>query len=115
MTAWREARRCREEDSDFSEAAELCLTATIWAWRRTEDREDWAESVVELSKGAGAPRPRRVWGEESPMPSLLWWQEQAARYARRAATARRRAASLEGLRRRLRKRRWSLTSVISEL
>ena len=62
MTAWWEARRCRDEDSHFSEAAALCLTATIWAWRRTEDREDWAERVVELSKGAGAPRRRRLGG-----------------------------------------------------
>jgi hypothetical protein len=104
MITWGEIRRCRQVASDYSDAAEMCLTATIWALRRTEDRWRWAARVVELSKGAGAPR-RIVWGEEIPMPPLLWWRERAARFARRAAAARRLGADLERSKRRLRKRR----------
>jgi hypothetical protein len=69
---WDEIRRSRKEASDASEAAELCLSATVWAWRKAEDRPVWAAAMIELAKGAGAPRRRIVWGEDIPMPSLEW-------------------------------------------
>jgi hypothetical protein len=114
MIAWWEARRCRDAASDYAEAAEMSLTATIWAWKRVEDRHQWATRVIELSKGAGAPRSI-VWGEESPMPGRLWWQEQAARFSRRAAVVRKKAAALERSKRRLRRRRWAKSSATPDV
>jgi alpha-beta hydrolase superfamily lysophospholipase len=109
MIAWWKIRRYRDEVLDDSDAAEMCMTAAIWAWTRAEDRRRWAMRVIELSKGAGAPRSI-LWGEESPMPGQVWWQERAARFAERAAATRRRVAILDRARRRLRKRRTSMMS-----
>jgi hypothetical protein len=88
MIAWRETRRFREQASDYADAAELCVTAAIWAWTRPEGRRQWAMRVVERSKGAGAPR-NILWGEGSPMPDRLWWRERAALRRGRGASSQR--------------------------
>jgi hypothetical protein len=109
MSAWQGTRRYRDQEADYADAAELCRTAAIWAWTKAEDRREWARRVIELSKGAGAPR-NIVWGQKSPMPDRVWWQERAERFADRAAAARRRFAALERDRRRLRSRWASMPS-----
>ncbi len=97
MIDWITAKRCLQRADEYLEAAETCLYGPP------------GERKTQLIRGKGAPSPRIigmsgtwVWG----WPFPLWLEEQAARYIKRAAAARRTAARRDRDRRCLRRTRW---------
>ena len=105
---WRESMDGLRRAEDYLEAAMLCIEGTF-----SDVTSELGYTIVarstEVVRGKGAPAPRIIGlGGTWVLPSFpqLWRQEQAARYAARAAAARKRAARSHRSMRRQRGRQW---------